>query len=219
MGHTVLIVEDDRDLNETVAKFLSLKGYRADSCYDGQEALDRLYEHRYDLVLLDVKLPSLNGFEVAKEIRAYSNVPIIFLTSLDTQKDIEAGFLCGGDDYLTKPFVLSELLLRIEAVCRRVYKNRTVIPLGEDLHFDTHDLILKKGDEEIKLKHKERKLLMLLLQHEGEILGKEEIMNALYDYEEMPNEASLRTFIYNLRKVLPKGKIETIKEQGYRYVG
>jgi DNA-binding response OmpR family regulator len=104
----VLVVEDDIDLNETIKEYLE-NFYEVISVFDGEEALNKAYEIKPDIIILDVKLPKKNGFEVAKEIRKFSNVPILFLTSLDSEKDVEKGFLSGGDDYIKKPFSLKEL--------------------------------------------------------------------------------------------------------------
>lgn len=219
MKKKILLVEDDIDLNQTIVKYLTMKGLEVKSLFDGKEAIDVVYEEPFELIILDVKLPSCNGFEVAKKIREFSNIPIIFLTSLDSEKDIEEGFLSGADDYMTKPFSLNELYLRIDAVYRRLYKNQTRISIDESLVFDVNNLTLYKNNKEIHLKNKEAKLLALFLQRNNEILTKNEIFDHLYTYNEVPNETSLRTFICRLRSILPKGKIETLKEIGYQYVG
>ncbi len=222
MNRKVLIVEDDVDLNKTLSKFLSLKDIETFSVYDGEEAINTVYEKHFDLVILDIKLPKCNGFEVAKKIREFSSVPIIFLTSLDSQKDVEKGFLLGGDDYIIKPFSLNELYLRIDAIYKRLYKNKTCIKINNsELLFNTKEFVLydRKENKKIHLKNKEAKLLALFLQREGETVSKQDIFEYLYDFSETPNETSLRTFIYKLRTVLPKGSIETIKDTGYRYVG
>jgi len=222
MNRKVLIVEDDIDLNKAISKFLNLKNIETYSVYDGEEAVDKIYEKYFDLVILDIKLPKYNGFDVAKKIREFSDVPIIFLTSLDNEKDVEKGFLLGGDDYIVKPFSLNELYLRIDAIYKRLYKNKTCIKINNsELVFNIKDFVLMdlKTDKQIHLKNKEAKLLALFLQREGEVVSKQEIFDYLYDFSETPNETSLRTFIYRLRTVLPKGSIETVKDIGYRYVG
>ncbi len=218
MKKSILVVEDDIDLNYSIAKYLKRKGLEVTTIFDGQDAVDEVYEKDFDIMILDIKLPTLNGFEVAKKVREFSSVPIIFLTSLNSQKDIEKGFLTGADDYITKPFSLKELYLRIEAIYRRLYGNKEIIKIDENLTFETANLMLFKNGESIHLKRKEAKLLAFFLQRKGEILTKEEIFNKIYDYHESPNESSLRTFIYRLRSILPRGKIETIKDIGYRYV-
>jgi len=125
----ILLVEDDFDLNETVKEFLE-SFYEVESVFDGEEAINRAYENNFDVIILDVKLPKIDGFRVAKEIRKHKNTPIIFLTSLDSEKDVEKGFLSGGDDYIRKPFHLSHfpanrffqvcflpLLLKFQRLC------------------------------------------------------------------------------------------------------
>jgi len=216
---TVTVIEDDKDLNHTIVKYLTMKGYKCKSIYDGKEAIDKLYEEPCEIVILDIKLPSCDGFKVAKEIRSFSDMPIIFLTSLDGQKDIERGFMSGGDDYLTKPFSLKELSLRIEAIYRRIYKNQHFITIDNHYCFDVTNLSLLKDGKEVHLKQKEAKLLMLFLQKRGEIVTKEEIFEKIYEYDKEPSEASLRTFVYKLRSLFSKDKILTIKDVGYRYVG
>ncbi len=215
----ILIVEDDVDLNTTVSKFLKLKSFECTSAFDGKTAIDMAYEHNYDLIILDVKLPFFNGFKVAKKIRENSNIPIIFLTSLNGEKDTEKGFLAGGDDYITKPFSLSELHLRIDAILRRMYKNESKIYIKQNIVFDSQNLTLYKDNKPLHLTQKELSLLILFLQNRDKILTRQEIFEAIYDYGEQENEASLRVFITKLRKIIGKEKIETMKNVGYRYVG
>lgn len=219
MKRKLLIVEDDMDLNTTITKFLSIKGFETLSVYDGEEAVSAAYEQKFDLIVLDVKLPSLNGFEVAEQIRGFSSTPIIFLTSLDAQKDVERGLEQGGDDYMTKPFSLNELLLRITSILRRVYGNERKIVIDENYCFDAEKLRLYKDGKAQHLTDKETKLLSMFLQNKGKVFTREEIFEILYDYGEEPNEASLRVFINRLRNMVGKSKIETVKNVGYLYVG
>ncbi|MEO1927481.1 MAG: response regulator transcription factor [Nautiliaceae bacterium] len=219
MKRKILVVEDDISLNETIKEFLEFSGFEVKSVYDGEEALKEAYESSYDLIVLDVKLPKLNGFEVAKEIRKFSTIPIVFLTSLDSEKDVEKGFLSGGDDYIRKPFSLKELKFRIDAIFKRLYGNREVVDLGDGFLFDVVNLELLKDSKEVHLKTKVAKLLKLFLEHKNEVLSKDRILNEIYDYDETPNEASLRTFVKTLRNILGNDKIQTIKDVGYKFVG
>jgi len=212
----ILIVEDDKDLNDTLYDFLSEK-FEVIRAYDGEEALKLAYEKNIDLIILDVKLPKIDGFSVASEIRKFKTTPIIFLTSLDSQKDVEKGFLSGGDDYIKKPFSLKELFFRIEAILKRVYKSKKVNI--KEFVFDMDSLELFKDDEKIHLKTKEAKLLKLFLTKKNQIITKDEILNEIYEYEETPNENSLRTFIRDIRHILGTDVIETIKGVGYKFVG
>ncbi len=214
----ILTIEDDRDLNSTITKFLKMKSFECESAYDGEEALSIVYENKYDLILLDVKLPSMDGFRVAKEIRSFSNIPIVFLTSLSGEENIVKGFSNGGDDYLVKPFSLNELHSRINAVLRRVYKNETLIIIDSNTYFNTDTKMLLKDEKNIHLTQKEMSLLVLFLENPNKIFSQDEIFQHLYDYGDEPNAASLRVFINSLRKMIGKEKIETIKNIGYRYV-
>ena len=214
----ILIVEDDVDLNTTIVKYLKMKSFECEAVYDGDDAVSMVYEKNFQLILLDIKLPSLSGFEVAKKIREFSNVPIIFLTSLDAQRDIEKGFLHGGDDYITKPFSLNELYLRINAILRRNFQNETLISISKDIVFNTSTTRLIKDKKDVHLTAKERLLLSLFLENRDKILTKEEIFSHIYEYDEDPNDASLRVFINKLRKIVGKEKIQTVKTIGYRYV-
>jgi DNA-binding response OmpR family regulator len=204
-------------LNETLKDFLE-EEFNIFTVYNGDDAVNLAYEKHIDLILLDVKLPGKNGFEVAKEIRNFSKVPIIFITSLDSEKDVEEGFISGGDDYIRKPFSLKELRLRIDAIFKRLYGGEK-IDLGHGIEFDAKSMELFKNGEKVHLKTKVAKLLDLFLKNRNKILSKEEILNAIYEYDEVPNENSLRTFIKTLRSVLGKEKIETVKDVGYKFVG
>jgi len=213
---TLLIVEDDKDLNDTLFDFLSDK-FEILRAFDGEEALKLAYEKNIDLIVLDVKLPKIDGFEVASEIRKFKTTPIIFLTSLDSQNDIEKGFLSGADDYIKKPFSLKELFFRIEAILKRVYKAKKI--KIKNFTFDMKNLELFNKDKKIHLKTKEAKLLKLFLTKQNQIITKEEIFSEIYEYDETPNENSLRTFIRDLRYILGSNVIETIKGVGYKFVG
>ncbi len=215
MSFKILLVEDDIDLNETIKEFLE-NFYEVEVAFDGEEALNKAYEKQFDLIILDVKLPKLDGFEVAKRIREFSKVAIIFLTSLDSEKDIERGFLSGGDDYIRKPFLLKELKLRIDAILKRIYGGE-LVKIG-DFEFDLENLELKKENKVIHLKPKVAKLLKFFIQNRGKVLSKGEILEYLYEFYEEANEASLRTFINILRHILGKECIKTIKGIGYKFV-
>jgi DNA-binding response OmpR family regulator len=214
----ILLVEDDIDLNETIKEYLE-NFFEVESVFDGEEAIKEAYEKNFDVIVCDVKLPKVDGFSVVREIRKFKNTPVIFLTSLDSEKDVEEGFLSGGDDYIRKPFSLKELKLRIDAVFRRMYGNSEKIDLGDGFVFDVQNMQLSKNGEIVHLKTKVAKLLNLFIKHKGEVLSKEKIFNEIYDYDETPNVDSLRTFIKTLRNILGNDKIETIKEVGYKFVG
>ena len=221
MKPKILLLEDDMELSDTIAQFLRAKNYEVVQSFDGEDAANRMYEERFDLWLLDVKVPFQNGFELLTNLRERGDqTPAIFITSLHGADDATRGFEAGCDDYIRKPFALRELLARIEAVIKRRYPGGNEAIAIDDKHrFDPLDLTLTRGGERIPLKPKEARLLALFLQHPDTTLRKEEIYDALWDYGETPNEGSLRTFVKVLRKHLGKERIETVKEVGYRYVG
>ncbi len=215
----VLVVEDDVDLNNTITQFLKLKEYKVYSAFDGKSALDIIFDQQIDIILMDIKLPQIDGFEVVRYIRKFKKTPIIFITSLNSEKDVEKGFETGGDDYLRKPFSLRELELRIKAIVRRLYFNEDLIKISDNIYFDVTKFEVYKNSKRIHLKNKELLLLKLFLTNKGKILTKDEIFNEIYTSDEMPNENSLRTFIKRLRDLIGKDKIVTIKNIGYKYVG
>ncbi len=219
MKPKILLLEDDMELSDTIAKFLRTKGFEVVQSFDGEEAAAKMYERRFDLWLFDVKVPFQNGIDLLAEFRRVGHdTPTIFITSLHGADDATRGFDAGCDDYIRKPFALKELLARIEAVIKRRYPGANeTIAIDEKRRFDPINFTLTFEDERIPLKPKESRLLALFLQNPDKTLRKEEIFDALWDYGETPNEGSLRTFVKVLRKHLGKERIETVKEIGYRY--
>jgi len=220
MTQSLLLLEDDLQLSDTVKQFLELKGYEVYCAYDGLEAQEIVYEKSIDLMLLDVKVPHLNGFEFLKQIRSEGKeTPVIFITSLNSVEDVEQGFALGCDDYIRKPFALKELQVRIESLLKRTYGTHDEkVALAPGLVFDTKELRLLQNDQKIPLKTKELKLLALFLQHPDELLNYDKINEALWEYDEEPSSGSLRTYIKTLRSAIGKEHIETIKNIGYRFV-
>jgi DNA-binding response OmpR family regulator len=216
----IFLLEDDIELSDTIVQFLSANSFEVVQSFDAEDAIAKLYEENFDLLLLDIKVPLKSGIDLLREIRKDGNeTPAIFITSLHGIDDVTRGFEAGCDDYIRKPFALKELLARIEAVIKRRYKSiDTVVKIDDRCSFDTLNFILKVDGKRVPLKPKEAKLLALFLQNQNKPLTKEEIFNNIWDYNETPNEGSLRTFVKVLRKYLGKDRIETIKEVGYRYV-
>ena len=220
MKKRILLLEDDLQLNATVKQFLEMRGYEVIAVFDAHEAKDRLYEQAVDLMLLDIKVPHQSGLDLLADLRADGDeTPAIFVTSLSGVEDVEQGFAQGCDDYIRKPFALKELSVRIESLLRRTYGSTSeVIDLGEGLHFDTAAQRLIRDGRTVSLKTKELKLLGLFLRSSNTLLEYEKIYRALWDYEEEPNPASLRTYVNTLRAELGKERIETVKNTGYRFV-
>ncbi len=220
MTQTILLLEDDVQLSDTIKQFLTFQGYEVFCAYDGLQAQDLVYEKHIDLMLLDVKVPHLNGFEFLETVRKEGkDTPAIFITSLNSVKDVTQGFDSGCDDYIRKPFALKELLVRVESLLKRSYGTHDEkIELGTDLFFDTKSLLLTQENKRVSLKTKELKLLALFLQYPNELLEYEKIFETLWEYDEEPSAGSLRTYIKTLRATIGKEKIETIKNIGYRFV-
>ncbi len=220
MKQKILLLEDDLQLSDTIKQFLELKGYELFCAYDGLQAEVIAYEKPIDLMLLDVKVPLLNGFEFLKKMRENgSEIPAIFITSLNAAEDVERGFMIGCDDYIRKPFALKELLVRVESQLKKLYSTHNdEIDLGDELSFDIKNLTLSKNGKKIPLKTKELKLLALFLSHPNKLLTYEKINETLWEYDEEANSASLRTYIKTLRATIGKEKIETSKNLGYRFV-
>jgi len=217
----ILLLEDDANLNETVTEFLEEEGHEVVSVYDGHEAQEKLYESKYDLLLLDVNTPGIDGFSLLAEAREGDVVaPAIFITSLDSVDDLEKGFASGCDDYIRKPFALKELKIRVETLLKRgfYHESKEVIEIDEKIVYDikNNELIIDK--ETISLGHKESMLLKLFMKNEGEVIAHERIYKHLWDFDEEPSDTALRTYIKNLRKIIGKEKIVSIKKQGYKFV-
>ncbi len=207
------------NLAETIAEYLQEKGYCVDIANTSQEALDMVYEKNYDIFLLDVMVPGLDGFETLQKIRKSSDAPAIFITALGSVKDLEKGFESGGDDYIRKPFALKELLIRMETLLKRRFDTKEDrISIDEKSFFDLKKEELIVDGKKAPLNLKELRLLKLFLQHPNERLSHEKIYETLWEYDETPSDMALRTYIKNLRKYLGKDRIESIKRYGYKFI-
>ena len=217
---SLLLLEDDPNLSESISEYLEDCGYSITCVYDATAAEDALYEHKFDLLLLDVNVPSGDGFSLLKASRKEGNVtPAIFITSRNAMSDVEEGFESGGDDYIRKPFALKELLLRIQTILKRnFYHNPTdVLKLAEGITYDSDNQLLRINGETQNLQLKEHKLLKLFIQHRHKLLSHEMIMEHLWNYGETPSDGSLRTYIKTLRKLLGKDSIVSHKRLGYQF--
>jgi len=217
----LFLLEDDATLNETLVEFLEEEGYGVSWAYNGLEAEDMLYESRYDLLLLDVNTPGINGFELLSNIRKRGQYsPAIFISSLNSVDDLEKGFASGCDDYIRKPFELKELLIRVETLLKRgfYHQDKAYITLDKNIKYDidTHTLII--NDTPVYLGNKEAILIKLFVKSPNEIISHERIYSYLWDFNDEPSDTALRTYIKNLRKIIGKEKIVSIKKQGYKFI-
>jgi len=215
-GMKILLLEDDVILQEIIEEFLIEKGYEVESFFDGEKALDAIGSNSYGLLLLDVNVPSVDGFEILSYLRDIGNTtPAIYITSLAGINDLKKGFDLGADDYLKKPFELEELNARIEHIIR-IYR------LQEEIEFDGIKFIPKAhqifvNDSVVEMRQKEAQVLEYFIRNMGKIISCDEIIENVWDDENIPAHATIRTYIKNLRKMFEKEYFENIKGEGYRF--
>ncbi|MDE7436002.1 MAG: response regulator transcription factor [Lachnospiraceae bacterium] len=215
----ILIVEDDLSIQALLHDFLKDAGYNVTVAADGVEALAKYSEQAFDLVLLDIMLPKIDGYGVCEVIRQQSDVPIIMLTALDGEENQIKGLDLQADDYITKPFSMPVLLRKIAAVLRRSSKqNDTPQTMSyKDLTLDLDGYKVYVGDENVDLTPREFEILRELLIHKGRILTRQNFLQTLWKYEFFGEERIIDTHIKNLRKKLGAADyIETIRGVGYR---
>ena len=214
----ILLLEDDTLLNEIIEEFLLELGHEVTSTFDGQEAIETIYENAFDLLLLDVNVPSLNGFELLKSLKNnLIDIPSIFITSLHTSNDMQKGFDSGADDYIKKPFQLSELNLRINNIKRlRQIGNLELKVLNSDISYNYETKEIINGKEQTHLSKTEAKIFEYFLKNINKTVSIDEISLNNWIYDDIPTPTTIRTYIKNLRKVIGKEKILTIKGIGYK---
>ncbi len=214
----VLVLEDNELLLETLEDFLENEGFEIDLAKDGEEALRLSYKNSYNLYLLDIKVPLVDGIELLKELREYGDeTPAIFITSSIDKESITKGYEAGCDEYIKKPFDLDELLMRIKAVLKRVEPEES-IQIDENYSYNIKRKRLLKNNQEVKINLKDLQLLELLLKNRGKVVTKEMIKDELWQNEELVSSGSLRVYINNLKKIFGKNAIENIRGLGYRFV-
>jgi two-component system response regulator CpxR len=220
---SILLVEDDTELCSLMNDFLLPQGFRLEAVYDGRQGLARALEGDFDLVILDVMLPILSGFELLRMIRKRSAIPVIMLTARTAQEDRVTGLNAGADDYLPKPFGPEELLARIRAVLRRVGKAemlepRTISTGGIELNPQTRE-VWRHG-ERVELTAIEFDILEFLMRSAGRAVSRDELTAILYQRESTPYERSLDVHISHLRKKLEgadRTLIQTVRGVGYLF--
>ena len=214
----VLLLEDDELLNEIIEEYLISLNYSVVTIFDGQEALERIYEESFQLLILDVNVPSLSGFDLLKSLRHQKiDIPTIFITSLHTARDVEDGFNAGADDYIKKPFQLSELKVRLNNIKRLRNIDATGISkINKNIEYDYDSKLLTVEEKTYTLSKIESKVLEFFIKNKNKAVSIEEISLNNWVYDEMPTATTIRTYIKNLRKMLGKDMITTIKGIGYK---
>jgi len=217
MNYNILVVEDDLEIQKLIKQFLMTQNYKIEMASDGVEGIKRLHTESFDLILLDVIMPNLNGFEVAKMVRSQSNIPIILLTALEEELDQLRGFDIGIDDYITKPFSFHVLIRRVRALLRRsTYKDRPNLLNYNELQVDYEGYKAYVNKENISLTTKEFEILHLLLLNEKKVLTRETLVEKIWGYVYSGNTRMIDTHIKNLRKKLNIPYIKTVKGIGYK---
>ncbi|MDX1808514.1 MAG: response regulator transcription factor [Sulfurospirillaceae bacterium] len=217
MSYKILVLEDNLLLLETIEEFLSENGYIVTAVPKGLDALNVSYNESFDLFLLDVKVPDINGFEFLKSLRDSGNTtPAIFLTSLTDKESLSKGFNLGGDDYIKKPFDLDELLLRVKAILERMHKKRKLLTIDKNFTIDLDRKRVFKNGIELDINLKDFQLLCLLAEDRGKVVTTEMIIDTLWKNEEA-NIGSIRVYVTNLKKIFGKDSISNIRGIGYRF--
>lgn len=213
----VLLLEDDFLFGESLQDFLEEEGMDVHVCRNGQEAMEITYREHFDLYLLDINVPLVNGLELLKDLRrAEDTTPAIFLTSYQDKETMVKGFGIGADDYLKKPFDMDELMLRITAVLRRI-KGKPALCVGSLCMDEEHRSVTLKG-RELALTVKEFQLLSLMMRNVGQVVTKEIITQELWSTSENVSSGAIRVYINRLKSELGPEKIENIRGVGYRLV-
>lgn len=215
MSIRILLVEDDEHICNTVKAFLSEAGYKVDACLDGDEAHNKFYDNTYQLVILDIMLPGMNGHVLLREFRKINNTPILMMTALSDDENQIKAFELEADDYVIKPFKIQLLLKRVEALLRRSGALAKEVHCGM-LTLLPEDFKAIYDNEEVTLTRKEFDLLMLLIQNKGRTLSHETILSRVWGYDFDGDGSTVHTHIKNLRAKLPDNIIKTVRGVGYR---
>ncbi len=210
----ILIVEDDENIARMIEATLSMVGYRCDGCEDGSEAVRRILEGSYDLILLDVMLPGMDGFEILTKIKN-KGTPVIFLTALQDVGDKVKGLRLGAEDYIVKPFEAVELLARIEVVLRRTNAGRQQLAY-DGILVDLQKHVVTKNGERVPLTPKEFDVLVFFMQNVDIAITRERLMAAIWGYEFEGESRTVDIHVQQVRRKLNlKGKLVTIPKLGY----
>jgi len=217
----ILLAEDEVDLNNIVTRYLKKNGYSVDSVLDGEEALDYLEYSEYDLVILDIMMPKVDGFEVIKKLRDKGNhTSVLMLTARDSADDKVKGLDLGADDYIVKPFDFNELMARIRAVVRRKYGNSSNKLVIGDLILDTSEKSVTRAGKQIELTGKEYEVLEYLMQSKNRILSRDQIKEHVWDFDYEGDSNIIDVLIKNIRKKIDieDGKQIIYTKRGLGYV-
>ena len=216
----ILLLEDDLALSDIISDHLIHQGYDVTLCTNGQDALETFIDEKFDLALLDINTPLISGLEVLKTMREEykDQTPIIILTAYQDTKHLKTSFESGVDDYIKKPFDLEELDQRILKLCRHFAINQEEeITIDASTSFFPQTCQLRVEDTKISIAQKERDMLKYFINHKNRVISSDELLQNIWQYDEMPTDATIRVYIKNLRELLGKEKITTIRGIGYKF--
>lgn len=213
----ILLLEDDAILADILSHYLQKQGYDLSHVDDGESALDKAFEIKFDLMILDLNVPKKSGIDVVKTLREYDNTtPAIIITAYQDTVHMKKSFQSGCDDYIKKPFDLEELDLRIDNITKRYFSGSDeTLLLTRDIQLIPSKNRLHVGRKIHQLSHKECEILIYLSKHKKRVISAEELMQNLWSYDNMPSDATIRVYIKNLRSILGKNTIHTIRGSGY----
>lgn len=216
--YKILVIEDEENIASFIKMELVYEGYEVDNSYDGKEGLEKALNGKYDLIILDLMIPNLNGLEVCRRVRKFKNIPIIMLTARDSVMDKVSGFQMGADDYVVKPFAIEELLARIEALLRRVNNNSESRNLIEfkDIIINIESRTVECNGRQINLTTKEYELLFYLVNNKNKVLTRDYLIENIWGYDYDGENNVVDVYIRHLRSKLNKDDyIQTVRGVGY----
>lgn len=217
MNEKILVIEDDFDIQEIISETLSENGYKVELADDGLVGIEKFNNEKYDLIILDIMMPKINGYVVCEMIRKVSDVPIIMLTALEEEQDQIRGFELKIDDYITKPFSINLLLKRVEAVLRRTHKDYEDHRVYfEEIAVDKSSYRVWVNNENVELTTKEFEILETLIRNKGRVLTREVLLEKIWGYDFYGDARVIDTHIKNLRHKLNTDYIKTIRGVGYK---
>ncbi|AJP10062.1 TPA: response regulator transcription factor [Clostridioides difficile] len=225
--YKILLIDDDKDLCNLLERELKNENFEVIVCHDGQTGLDTFKKQNYQLIILDIMLPAMNGYDVLTEIRKLNNVPVLMLTAKDSEIDKVSGLRLGADDYLTKPFLMAEFVARVQSLIRRftVFNNHTeenITLKFKGLQIDVTLRTVLLNDNQIYLTAREFDLLYFLASNQGRVFTKEQIYTHVWNNEYSYDDRNIMSFVSKLRKKIKNEKldidyIQTIHGIGYRF--
>ncbi len=226
---SILLIEDEENLHEALKLNLELEGYEVSSAFNGTEALQKVQEEYFDLLIVDVMIPEIDGISVIETIRVQQNdVPILILSAKNTSSDRVLGLKKGADDYLTKPFNLEELILRVQKLINKNLKLNDKVSIGDTYTFGSNTIDFKaqeattKNGEKIQLSKKESMLLKLLIENKNDVVPREKILQTVWGYNVYPTTRTIDNFILSFRKYFEEDSrhpkyFHSVRGVGYKY--